>query len=546
MANFPIPYLYKNPAFWGDPRDKFYGTDFVNLPYQDKNVDNEKEATLGKMKEYIDYIKGKEEQIMAHLGIAFTKETKTFSLADSSKMNEANSQLKAALEKIQTQKNTIENTDITQYYNTKIQQVTSTTTVKTVSKIILKNLLNGQGNPKRIDISSFLAQTLDPIQSMLQNNPKAKQSSQWGYFLETQTKLLSYIIDFFHSPEIKPFSNSTWYTQYYQTILDLERELKKHNVKRATRNLVATNSSQSKFTILEQSTGLQVGINIKPLQDSVTASLQAFTRKDFPKMVEETLAEGLGGEHTGSKGFSGGKVYPFKVSLPEVETSQALTEFDQLQQQLIQKKTEELLQLSLKGRRTVKTDISLKIGAENFGISVKTGQRQTTKLDTRSNYFTFINFISQYSPSIAQALLLPRNQHILVNMVANNGSFQSPELNQVLNMIAYAFFGAKGDPYINAQTEYFDAIGEQYNENVLIVNEDGICTRISTYLEEIYLNLTDKKETPYSLKTFFIGQPKDYFEGPPPPHPHPSKSQLYAGTNYLKNIAVETYMKTFH
>ena len=546
MANFPIPYLYKNPAFWGDPRDKFYGTDFVNLPYQDKNVDNEKEATLGKMKEYIDYIKGKEEQIMAHLGIAFTKETKTFSLADSSKMNEANSQLKAALEKIQTQKNTIENTDITQYYNTKIQQVTSTTTVKTVSKIILKNLLNGQGNPKRIDISSFLAQTLDPIQSMLQNNPKAKQSSQWGYFLETQTKLLSCIIDFFHSPEIKPFSNSTWYTQYYQTILDLERELKKHNVKRATRNLVATNSSQSKFTILEQSTGLQVGINIKPLQDSVTASLQAFTRKDFPKMVEETLAEGLGGEHTGSKGFSGGKVYPFKVSLPEVETSQALTEFDQLQQQLIQKKTEELLQLSLKGRRTVKTDISLKIGAENFGISVKTGQRQTTKLDTRSNYFTFINFISQYSPSIAQALLLPRNQHILVNMVANNGSFQSPELNQVLNMIAYAFFGAKGDPYINAQTEYFDAIGEQYNENVLIVNEDGICTRISTYLEEIYLNLTDKKETPYSLKTFFIGQPKDYFEGPPPPHPHPSKSQLYAGTNYLKNIAVETYMKTFH
>ena len=546
MANFPIPYLYKNPAFWGDNRDQFYGTDFVNLSYQDKNVDNEKAATFGKMKEYIDYIKGKEEQIMTHLGIAFTKETKTFSLADSSKMNEANSQLKAALKKIQEQKNTIENTDITQYYNTKIQQITSTTTVKTVSKIILKNLLNGQGKPERIDISSFLAQTLNPIQSMLQKNPKAKQSSQWEYFLETQTKLLSYIIDFFHSPEIKPFSNSTWYTQYYQTVLDLEKELKKHNVKRATRDLVATNSSQSKFTILEQSTGLQVEINIKPLQDSVTASLQAFTRKDFPKMVEKTLAEGLGGEHTGSKGFSGGKVYPFNVSLPEIETSRAFTEFDQLQQQLIQKKTEELLQLSLKGRRTAKTDISLKIGTENFGISVKTGQRQATKLDTRSNYFTFINFISQYSPSIAQALLLPQNQHILVNMVANNGSFQSSELNQVLNMIAYAFFGAKGDPYINAQTEYFDAIGEQYSENVLIVNEDGICTRISTYLEEIYLNLTDKKETPYSLKTFFIGQPRDSFEGPPPPHPHPAKSQLYEGANYLKNIAVETYMKTFH
>lgn len=546
MAVFPIPYLYKNPAFWGDNRDQFYGTDFVNLPYQDKNVDNEKAATLGRMKAYIDYIKEKEEQLMTHLGIVFTKGTKTFSLADSSKMNEINGQLKEALEKIQKQKNTIQNTDITQYYNTKIQQVTSTTAVKTVSKIVLKNLLNGKGNPERIDISSFLAQTLNPIQSMLQKNPKAKQSSQWEYFLETQTKLLSYIIDFFHSPEIKPFSNSAWYVQYYKTVLELEKELKKHNIKRDTRNLVATNSSQSKFTILEQSTGLQVEVNIKPLQDSVTASLQAFTRKDFPKMVEEILAKGLGGEHTGSKGFSGGKVYHFSISLPEVETSQAFTEFDQLQQQLVQKKTEELLQLSLKGRRTVKTDISLKIGTENFGISVKTGQQKNTKLDTRSNYFTFINFISQYSPSIAQALQQPQNQHILVNMVANNGSFQSPELNQVLNMIAYAFFGAKGDPYINAQTEYFDAIGEQYNENVLIVNEDGVCTRVSTYLEEIYLNLMDKKKTSYSLKTSFIGQPKDSFEGPPPPHPHPAESQLYKGVDYLRDIAVETYIKTFH
>lgn len=106
MANFPIPYLYKNPAFWGDRRDHFYGTDFVNLPYQDKNVDNERKAVLDKMKEYIDYIKGKEEALMASLGITdFTK--KVFSLAESSKMNEINSRLKASLEQIQMRKKEI-------------------------------------------------------------------------------------------------------------------------------------------------------------------------------------------------------------------------------------------------------------------------------------------------------------------------------------------------------------------------------------------------------------------------------------------------------
>ena len=42
MAKFPIPYLYKNPGFWGDPRDSYYGTDFVNLPYQEANKANEK------------------------------------------------------------------------------------------------------------------------------------------------------------------------------------------------------------------------------------------------------------------------------------------------------------------------------------------------------------------------------------------------------------------------------------------------------------------------------------------------------------------------
>lgn len=543
MANFPIPYLYKNPAFWGDSRDLFYGTDFVNLPYQDKNVDNEKKATLKKMEEYILYIKKKEEALMTYLGITdFTK--KVFSLAESTKMNEINSQLKASLEQIQMRKKEIQDADITQYFNTKVKQITSTTTIKTVSKTILKNLFNNSSSAS-IDIATFLTEILGPIQTILQQNPKVKQGAQWDYFLETQTKLLSYIIDFFHSPEAQQFSNSSWYIQYYKIVLELEKELKKTGKKRKTRDLIKVDSTDSKFTITVNQNELQVSVNMKPLQKSVTASLEAFTRKDFPKMVEEMLAKGLGGRNTGSKGFSGGMIYNFEITLPDVEFYQNFDESEQLQQQLIQSKTKELLQLALKGRRTVKSDIFLETSEGNFGISVKTGQQKDTKLDTRSNYFTFINFVSQYSPAIAEALLQPQNQHILINTVAYEGTFQSSGLNQVLNMIAYAFFGAKGDPYINAQTGYFNEIGEQYSENVLIINEDGICTRVSTYLEEIYKNLLAQVTT-YSLKTSFSGTEREQLPGTSPQIPHPAEEQLYAGVNYLKNIAVETYIKTFH
>jgi hypothetical protein len=61
---------------------------------------------------------------------------------------------------------------------------------------------------------------------------------------------------------------------------------------------------------------------------------------------------------------------------------------------------EENLTAALNRRRAVKTDIFLDID-EGYGISVKSGQHDTTKLDTRSNFYTFINFISQYSPEIA-------------------------------------------------------------------------------------------------------------------------------------------------
>ena len=134
-------------------------------------------------------------------------------------------------------------------------------------------------------------------------------------------------------------------------------------------------------------------------------------------------------------------------------------------------------------------------------------------------------------------------------MIANNGSFHSNGLDSVLNMIAYAFFGAQGDPIINAQTEYFNEESKKYSENVIIINDFGMCTRVSSYLSQIYnaiLNNVQRENMLYSVRTTFSGNKKESFQGPPPPHPHPADSQLFAGVNYLSDIAVETYIKTFH
>ena len=151
MANFPIPYLYENPAFWGDPRDKLYGVDFINLPYQDKNVDNEREMALLKMSEYILYIESKEEALMSQLGVTKIADNGTFSLWDSNFLQ--NAKAKEARDKIKKRQEEIRNINVEDYYETSlssIQQITKNTSVKEVSAFILNSLM---GQSKNISIS---------------------------------------------------------------------------------------------------------------------------------------------------------------------------------------------------------------------------------------------------------------------------------------------------------------------------------------------------------------------------------------------------------
>lgn len=550
MANFPIPYLYKNPAFWGDRRDSYYNTDFVNLPYQDKNIENEKEAVLIRMETYIKDIKAKELALMNAWGILNTN-SETFLLKDASILTETNKKLQSALNQLKILNDETNEKELSQFTQTSlknIQNINASTTLKTASKFILNNFLsNNAGN---ISIEDFLDQSLGPIQKVLaKNNPKTKTGKQWKDFLDSQAKMLSYTIDFFNSLP-NNFKQTDWYINYRQLINELEEDLKSNGKKRTTKDVFDVESDITKFSISQD--GQTITVNLKPLQNSVKKSLQSLLRQGFAGKVEKLLSQALSAELSGSKGFSGGIPFTFNILQPEIIYEEDDLEKEEFKQDMnsIKKHTELLLNNALKGRRTVKADLLWEDdNNETFGISIKSGQHNQTKLDTRSNYFTFINFISQYSPAIAEALLLPQNQHILVNIIANTGTFHSDSLDSILNMIAYAFFGAKSEDNINEKTQYFTEESKKYAENVIIINDEGVCTRISTYLTKIYEAIRadiQRQDMIYSLRTTFSGPKKESFQGPPPPHPHPAKSQLLEGANYLKNIAVETYIKTYH
>lgn len=550
MANFPIPYLYENPAFWGDPRDKLYGVDFINLPYQDKNVDNEREMALLKMSEYILYIESKEKALMSQLGVTKIADNGTFSLWDSNFLQ--NAKAKEARDKIKKRQEEIRNINVEDYYETSlssIQQITKNTSVKEVSAFILNSLM---GQSKNISISQFIPQVLNPISKILYQQ---HDETEWQYFLETQTKLLSYIIDFFNDKNIpKQIKNTRWYLNNYQIVQDLAAELKKAKLKRDTRKVWGEKTGDTKFSA--NSKNGTVTINIAELQQSIKGSLHSFKRKGFPKLVEDEVASALGAEHTGSKASSGGTIYNLEYILPEVSFYENKEEKTREEQQLEKMYTEisGFLESSLEHRRTVKSDIyfpDLYEKEKGYGISIKSGQNEITKLDTRSNFYTYINFISQYSPAIAKALLLPQNLHILINNVQADGTFHSDSLNAAVSMIAYAFFGSTSIAEINNQTKYFDEkIGQKYTENVLIINDEGTCTRISTYLRQIYNAIRDninKEKSSLLLSTTFTSGAKGIEEQKEKPiEPHPSLHQLSKTPEYLKNIAVETYIKTFH
>ena len=550
MAKFPIPYLYANPSFWGDPRDDFYGEDFVGMPYQGKNQKNEKNTILTKMYEYIKYIESKEEKLMARLQVLNLK-TPTFSLWTDTPLLGASEKAKEALAQIASRQNEIANNNVNTYFRTQLQsihEITEETSLSEVSGFILSQL---QNQPNQISISTFMPSIIKPISKILSQS--RARDDEWRNFLETQAKLFSYIIDFFKDKAVQEaVGNTKWYTTYLPVIQQMEQELKAFDLKRKTKKVAGEKTSDTKFSF--NSRNGTVVVNLEPFRKSVNASLNSLIRKDFPKLVEEQLVYALSdynASHTGSKASTGGTNYLFNYLLPEIEYTNEDEEENNYEKKYLKRMYDNInenLSTALTRRRTVKSDIFLDLD-DGYGISVKSGQKDQTKLDTRSNFYTFINFISQYSPEIAKALLQPQNLHILINIVQAQGTFNSNNLNEALNMIAYAFFGASTNQQLNEYTKYFDEVGKKYGENVLIINDDGICTRISTYLWQIYYVILDNiqiKDSLYSVSTTFTGgadcEPSDDY----PANPYPSYHQLTETPTFLKSIAVSTYIKTFH
>lgn len=553
MAKFPIPYLYANPSFWGDPRDDFYGEDFVGMPYQGKNQKNEKNTVLTKMYEYIKYIESKEENLMTKLQVNNLKAA-TFSLWEDTPLLTVSADARNALKEITERQEKIANEVVGNYYETQIEsirEITEETSLKEVSAFILKQLQDP--STEQIPISTFLPAVMKPMQKIL-SQPNRKNEQDWKDFLETQAKLFSYIIDFFKDKTVREtVSNTKWYTTYFPTIQQMEQELRAHKLKRDTKKVVGVQTSDTKFTFSGRNG--TVMINLVPYRKSVNDSLNNLIRKDFPTTVEKQLTKALShlnASHTGAQASTGGTTYLFQYIIPEIQYTEQDEEEKNYEKKYLKNMYDGIktnLSAALERRRTVKSDIFLDID-EGYGISVKSGQQDTTKLDTRSNFYTFINFISQYSPEIAQTLLQPQNLHILINIVQAQGTFNSESLNEALNMIAYAFFGATTNQQLNEYTQYFDKIGRRYGENVLIINDNGICTRISTYLWQIYYSLlTDIKikDMLYSVSTTFTGEAKHKQSNEYPENPHPSYHQVNTETpEFLKNIAVSTYIKTFH
>lgn len=551
MAHFPIPYLYANPSFWGDPRDSFYGEDFVGMPYQGKNQENEKNTVITKMYEYIKYIENKEENLMARLQVRNLK-VSTFSLWEDTPLLAASTKAQQALTEITKRQNEITQNKTDNYFKTQlssIQEITEETSLTEVSAFILSQL---QNQSDQISISTFIPSIIKPVSKILSQS-RAKDNADWENFLNTQAKLFSYIIDFFKDESVKAaVGNTKWYTTYLPTVQQMEQELKAFDLKRATKKVVGEQTSDTKFSFNGRNG--TVTVNLAPFRKSVNASLNALIRKDFPRLVEEWLANALSdynASHTGSEASIGGTTYLFQYIVPEIEYTQQDEEENNYEKKYLKNmydNIKENLSTALTRRRTVKSDIFLDID-EGYGISVKSGQKEQIKLDTRSNFYTFVNFISQYSSEIAKTLLQPQNLHILINIVQAQGTFNSENLNEALNMIAYAFFGATANQQLNEYTKYFDEVGKKYGENVLIINDDGICTRISTYLWQIYyalLNNIKTKDMMYSVSTTFTGGAKRELSEDYPKNPHPSYHQLTETPEFLKTIAVTTYIKTFH
>lgn len=79
---------------------------------------------------------------------------------------------------------------------------------------------------------------------------------------------------------------------------------------------------------------------------------------------------------------------------------------------------------------------------------------------------------------------------ILGEMGVHGNGFTSPELNAALGVIVYSFFGFYDENFIAGDYSYFFSdnpeITQAYQNNTVIITDEGLIKRISPYLQRIY------------------------------------------------------------
>ena len=254
-------------------------------------------------------------------------------------------------------------------------------------------------------------------------------------------------------------------------------------------------------------------LNIGAITTSVTQSISGITNNlrggALEKIIQNILQEGKKeeiiketaifdfSEVTGAVKVSGGEAKQHHY-YDESKKYEEQTEEEKFYSRIKKYKSE-----ALKHARNVKADVVVGNNDTYFGISAKVGQKEGIKLDTRGSFYSFLNFIGHYKhgEAIAEALENPVNvDTILAKMTREGKTVSFSELNKALSVIAYAFFGYFTEDltldisYFISQSSEETALKYAYQNNTVIITDQGEIKRISPFLKSIKSFLLEEKQ----------------------------------------------------
>lgn len=559
MGRFSVPYPYVDARRWGDGRDPYYQTDVQlrSMNQQRDIADIASNESMMRLKAYIDYLKIQEEKAITSLGLVYQGNQKQYNIFDATNFGK-NVDLDKIQKKLQALTEEYENA--TETFKQDMQKTVSPRKhLSNYSYADFYQLFAQALQGESISASQALEAILKPLRQeclriskthdgTIQNTASELKDSVFAGY----SKALSYFI----ALEKDPLYKDIFTPQQKADLETLKSILSSRDLLRQTRKTIAAQEQGGKFSVDSKAGKITIVANPNSLLKSISMSLQQLNRKDIPKSIEKLL--GKLGRNTGSRGFSGGQLtetFTYNLEYDSVFSEYENENYrDELAELEMLNDITERLNASIKRRRTVKTDINL----NGYGASIKVGQKEQTKVDTRSSYYTFVNFIGQYleGAPIAAALLKPENMHIVINTILKNGNFQSNALNEALSLMAYAFFGATNPNFLvnGVKNLYFKSdvnskTKTNLNENIMTINEKGQITLVSAYLENIYnalLEAYSDSEKSTLTHTTFNGTAQGHDnELTELSHPHPATRRYGEVGDILQSIEITTYIKTF-